>query len=243
MFAEAVPYKLGGGFTDPLSAIGLILARSGSVQTFLGSCFLFRNPDFALTAAHCVADQDVSQLFVHFPRPQGVTINVMSVLYAPRRGDLAALRVDGRFGQEQFWGHVSNYSLGEEVFAYGFPEDVFGPDARTPTPRLFRGNYQRYMLHRSHLGYEYNAGELSFPAPGGLSGGPVFRPGAQVMVTGMVTENLYSTTVLEAHESVEIDGARTATHYQRVITYGVALLLDSFEDWFQEIGCVQQPTP
>jgi hypothetical protein len=34
---------------------------------------------------------------------------------------------------------VSNYALGEDFMAYGYPEDVYGPDPQRATPRLFKG--------------------------------------------------------------------------------------------------------
>jgi hypothetical protein len=55
-----------------------------------------------------------------------------------------------------FWNFVSNYSVGEEFMAYGFP--VEGPDPvpepSMTVPRLFRGHYQRFLEHSSHLGYK-----------------------------------------------------------------------------------------
>ena len=67
-------------------------------------------------------------------------------------------------------------------------------------------------------------------------GDPSSGPGAHPMITGLVTENLYSTTVLEAAELVEKDGVKHSTHYQRVITFGVSLLLDSHEAWLRSLG-------
>ncbi len=118
--------------------------------------------------------------------------------------------------------------------AYGFPEDVFGPTQGVATPRLFRGYYQRFYYHKSHLGYSYNAGEMNIAAPGGLSGGPIFRPGAPPMVMGLVTENLSSTTVLEAMEEQLAPTQTRQIQYQRVIQYGVSLLLDSHEEWLSQ---------
>jgi hypothetical protein len=43
---------------------------------------------------------------------------------------------------------------------------------------------------------------MSIPAPAGLSGGPLFRPGAPPMVTALVTENLQSTTFLDQIETI-----------------------------------------
>jgi fucose permease len=76
---------------------------------------------------------------------------------------------------------------------------------------------------------------LSIPAPAGLSGGPLFRPGAPPIVTGLVTENLESTTFLDeqVEQAVGHDAAQV-TKYKRVISYGIALMLDRFGDWLDE---------
>src|SRR5436305_455579 len=68
-----------------------------------------------------------------------------------------------------FWGAVATHGLGEDFVAYGYPESIFGSDARQPTPRLFKGHYQRFLHYRSFMGYHYDAGELSIGVPAGLS--------------------------------------------------------------------------
>ena len=51
------------------------------------------------------------------------------------------------------------------------------------------------------------------------------------MLTGLVTENLESTTFLHSVEEVQEDGKILREHYQNVINYGVCLMLDSVRDW------------
>ncbi len=136
---------------------------------------------------------------------------------------------------EPFWGSVGNFSLGEEFHAFGYPENVLGQDARVPTARLFTGHYQRFFQYRSHAGYEYLAGEMSIPSPAGLSGGPLFRPGAPQMVTALAAENFDSSTTLDAHEEVSEERGTVRTQYQRIISYGLAVMLDPLRDWFDEL--------
>jgi len=142
-----------------------------------------------------------------------------------------------------FWDFVSNFELGEEFFAFGYPEDTFGPSRGGVTPRLFKGYYQRYMTYHSPVSNcSYNAGEMSIGAPPGISGGPVFRPGALPMVTGMVTENLEATTFLDEVEEVERAGTIVERRmHRKVINYGVALLLDSHGEWLADNGVVRPP--
>jgi hypothetical protein len=84
------------------------------------------------------------------------------------------------------------------------------------------------------MGYRYTALELDFACPAGLSGGPVFRPGAPQMVIGLATENFESTTYLDAVEETTHRGETRRTQYQRVLSYGVAVALESVEDWLDE---------
>jgi hypothetical protein len=219
---------------NQLNGIGMVMhpwANEGRGPYLLGTCFAFRSARHFVTAAHCVGDLRADRLVVVVPQVTG-PIRVTSVERHPS-ADVAILTLDEEpDGVEPFWSAVSNYGLGEDFLAFGFPESIFGPDARQPTPRLFKGSYQRFFDHESHMGYEYFAGELSIGCPAGLSGGPLFRPDAQVIVTGMATENMESTTVLESVEEVVQDGAKTEKRYRKVITYGVALMLDRVSDWF-----------
>ncbi len=134
-----------------------------------------------------------------------------------------------------FWGVVHTWSLGEDFMAYGYPADVLGPEPDQPTERLFRGHYQRFMRYESLLGYSYLAAEMSIPSPTGLSGGPLFRPGAHPMLVAMATENLDSTTYLETVEIEERPGQRTEKRYERVIQYGVALILSDVSEWLDTL--------
>jgi hypothetical protein len=110
------------------------------------------------------------------------------------------------------------------------------------TPRLFRGHYQRFLTYESPLGYTYAAGELSIAAPGGLSGGPVFREGAMVMLTGIVTENLDSYSVLDSVEKMT-GGETVRIEHHRIISYGMAVMLDQAADWLDEHIPPQEGTP
>ena len=61
----------------------------------------------------------------------------------------------------------------------GFPtEGPFdeAPAIPIPVPRLFLGYYQRFFKYPETSRNRYLAGEMSIPAPGGLSGSPLFRP-------------------------------------------------------------------
>jgi hypothetical protein len=95
------------------------------------------------------------------PRHNERYIHVREVVLDPE-ADVAVLRANA--GEppslEPFWNTVTNWSLGEDFFAYGYPEDRPGPGT-FPTARLFKGHFQRFMAHESHMGFRYFAGELS----------------------------------------------------------------------------------
>ena len=220
---------------NPLNAVGLVFQeREGTSNAFLGSCFAYHQQTHFLTAAHVVRDRPVEKIVVLSSR-EGVFCPLREVHIHPN-ADAAVLilKSAGREIVEPFWGCVGNYALGEEYFAYGFPEDYRGPKQGQPIARLFRGHFQRFMQYKSHMGYNYVAGELSTPCPGGLSGGPLFRPEAPMMITGLVTENIEAATFLDEEEVVLVDGSLVNEHYRRVINYGVAVMLDTIEDWINE---------
>jgi hypothetical protein len=221
--------------TNPIASVAALFHNREPVA-FLGTCFPFREPTCFLTAAHCIGALPASELVVGLPI--NFEMGPLPVLSAERhpKADIALLRIahapDGQVSP--FWNHASNYTYGEAFAAFGYPEDTFGPQPGVPVARLFRGHIQRVLHYASPLGYEYDSAELSIGSPAGLSGGPVFRPDAPVVVIGLVTENLQSTTYLEAIEEVQENGAVYRREYQSVINYGMAVLLDRVGDWLDE---------
>jgi hypothetical protein len=150
--------------------------------------------------------------------------------------DLAVLHVDtANDAVEPFAKITAGYALGLEFYAHGFPEDIFGTDARTPIARTFRGYFQRFLDYRSFLGYQYAAGELSIQCPAGLSGGCVFSSEHLGFVYGVATENLRSTTILHAVEELQSDGVRYRERYEEVISYGICVLLREYETWLRQV--------
>jgi len=126
----------------------------------------------------------------------------------------------------------------EPVMALGYPlddADNVGDEIREgalgPTARLLTGSVQRFFTFRSPREYRYVAGELSFGAPGGLSGGPVFPTHEQDRVIGVVAENRNSTTYLYS-EILEKEGAvmREEKHHE-VIRYGIFVSLEPLTSW------------
>ena len=227
---------------NPIAATAQLmkLGPGGGFSVFAGTCFGFRHPDYYVTAAHCVAGSEEVLVSQSASTDKANTLAIRLVqaseILQHDEADLAVLRVDPRVAgpiTEPFPGHlVSNYALGEDFMAYGYPEDVYGPNPQRPAPRLFKGHYQRFMGHRSQMGYSYPAAELSFGCPAGLSGGPLFRPGAHSVVVAVAAENIESTTGADFEE--EVTGEARIV-YRRVLTYGVAVLLEPLRDWLAEV--------
>jgi hypothetical protein len=165
---------------NAVGIVGTIVVSGGRPEVAsLGTCFSFRQQDSFLTARHCVVD-DVAQAGLIMPDAPG-PVPIASIEHHPH-ADLSLLRIDvASLGYKPywhpFWNFVGNWSMGEEFMAYGYPVDTLEDEEEPrPKPRLFRGYYQRFWLHRAGPRFRYLAGELSITAPAGLSGGPVFRP-------------------------------------------------------------------
>jgi hypothetical protein len=204
-----------------------------------GTCFAFRQPHIALTAAHCIPT-DAQEVWVQYPR-RGDRRKATNVI-RHSEADVAVIFTspdendDGTgYPEGAFWNCVGNWGMGEEFLAYGFPTEGPFQTGDAPTPRIFVGHYQRFLRFGISKYGRYLAGEMSIPAPAGLSGGPVFRRGAPQMLTGLVTSNLESYSVLHAIEEVEQSGQRFREESRRVIQYGLVAMLSDIESWLDEL--------
>jgi hypothetical protein len=227
---------------NPIACVGLLSYADpgdGGPISILGTCGAFRQPHLALTAAHVVRDVPMpTRIRIDYP---DFMRGVGHVLFHPD-ADVAIL-VSPPDSDDNFEGYpkgafanfVQPSGLGEDVSAYGFPVEGPGtdPGGQVPTPRLFRGHYQRFFNFDSPAGYSYTAGELSIPAPAGLSGGPVFRPEAPSLITGIVTTNSESYSTLDWQEETHGEMTRVEAHH-RVISYGLVAILSPLEEWLDQ---------
>ena len=213
---------------DTLRHIAPLAIRPADRWEFAGTAFCFRAPEYLITAAHCVAEMTPDR--VGYANPEGRIIQALSVEKHPS-ADVAVLRVstDGAF-LSPFWDFVGNYGLGEEFWTYGFPYEDLKSGLKQLLPRLFHGYFQR-IFDYSHGPWRYAAAEINTPAPLGLSGAPLFRPGAPQMLTGVVTANFSSELVEDYYEEVHDRSGKTVHRTARITTYGVAVLLSPIRDW------------
>jgi S1-C subfamily serine protease len=197
-----------------------------------GTGFCFRAPEFIVTAAHCIGNAVIGQIGI-FNFSDGEIIRAIDIL-KHNTADIAIIRLSSNESRLiPFWNFVSNYSLGEKFYTYGFPYEDQSTGRRVITPRLFTGIFQRFFDY-SHGPWNYHATELNIPAPMGLSGGPLFRPGAPQMLTGMVTANFESQVIVDYYEEQVTEREKHIYKTSKVVTYGVALLLDKLGEWLNE---------
>jgi S1-C subfamily serine protease len=224
---------------NPLDAVGIVLALVNDEWEPQGSCFLFRSDALALTAAHCVPDA-LESFAVHLPH-LGRNLPVAQIERHPT-ADIAMLFCVGEDALTEaggpataFLDGVGNWSMGESFYAYGYPTEGPTEDSTgVPVPRLFTGNFQRFMPYVSPRGYRFLAGEMSIPSPDGLSGGPLFRPAAPRMVLGVAAANLDSYAVIDSIVDVDDQGQGYREKSLRVIRYGLAVMLSGVADWLNE---------
>ena len=201
----------------------------------LGTTFAYRHGNLFLTAAHAVKGLDLGRLrILHGDAPTEVVRFVRSVSFHPE-ADIAALHlVPDSFSQfvRPSPGNLFKVEVGTDVVAFGYPEDAFSAAPGEPTrsvPRLFKGHVQRLMRHESIHGYTYDAAELNFPCPTGLSGGPVYPRDHPTLLGGLATSSLRSSTYVDA--IVKEGGSEASTEFYRVVEYGVCLLLNEVDNW------------
>lgn len=217
---------------NPLQSTGWLAAENAtSASRFVGTCFAFRRNTCLLTAAHCVRQAAPGSLVANLYNDDlHIGRRIREIIVHPS-ADLAILRIaETDSWPDKFAGDTSIYDWGMPVSAFGFPEDT-GRSGMEPTPRYFRGNIQRMFRHVSHQGFTYEAAELSFGAPGGLSGGPVTPNSDYAMTMGVVAENFSSTTYLS---TVTEERTGTTTYIEKLhdrINYAIVVRLDPLTEW------------
>jgi hypothetical protein len=131
-----------------------------------------------------------------------------------------------------FWG-LGSPLFGEDVWAFGFPTEISPQGGNDPQPRFFKGHIQTRYRYSDR--FNYDAVELSFPAPGGLSGGPVAILNPNDLLVGMVTTNHDSYTVTDSMDEIDESGKRTIIEGRKIVSYGLALALDGVDDWLDSV--------
>lgn len=221
---------------NPIENTGILIRLSDNA--FLGSCFVFRYPEIALTAAHCIGDEDLTNLGVVYPNSRaGERVFQVQGIDVHPTADAAVLKIIPPDEREITWAIYDAWddrAFGLDVFAFGYPQEwVAG--APQPMPRLFKGHVQRFFDHESYLGFSYLAVELSFACPAGLSGSAIVNPTLQGRLYGLVTENVRTSTEVESVLEVDERGDKYKESFHRIVSYGVALWLPSITNWLDAV--------
>lgn len=210
-----------------MGAVGGVFDMSGPTPRCIGTCSAFGSATTFVTAAHVVSGRARKQVAVsHFGHSRYQFSPVKNIAVEERL-DAALLDV---VVEEPRWIQPFTHAMGaawygSEVVSIGWPVDLLAPEADRETLRCFRGHVQRTFLYNPPGRGAYPAFELSFPAPPGLSGAPVFLVDEPRTLLGIVTANFSTYSLIDATEEVtESTGGVRRTEYRSVITYGVATI-------------------
>lgn len=228
-----------------IRAAGVFTREQDDKADWLGTAFAFRDGSHYLTASHCVPDGLPSGLTVSLPSGvagMGFVGHVRSFVRHPT-ADLAILTVEGdppgalEGAAEPFLSvGFAGREIAEEFLAFGYPmsrEPAPTFSEIGPTMRVFVGHYQRTFSHRES-GREFEAAELSIPAPEGLSGAPVFNRERPSEVQAVVVGNKEERTDFVREETISDDGHKQTLETYSRVSYGIAVLLDPLRDWLDE---------
>jgi hypothetical protein len=222
------------GFLSAVTGEATAIRDDRKVE-LLGSCAIFQQRHILLTAAHCIPDPELGvEIWASLPGNNDGAALVQEVVVHPT-SDLAVAFVspkdDDPMSLQVFSGISGELQEGGDFVAFGYPSEGVG----APKGRLFKGHFQRYIGHDDAAGRSYFAGELSIPAPGGLSGGPVspaYQPG---LLTAIVTTNVDSYAILDSISEVDDAGKQYREETRRVISYGIAAMLTSQGAWVDSV--------
>ena len=233
------------GPVTAIRAVGVFAREQDDKADWLGTAFAFRDGSHYLTASHCVPDGLPSGLTVSLPSGvagMGFVGHVRSFVRHPI-ADLAVLMVEGdppgsiEDAAEPFRTvGFAGQEMAEEFLAFGYPmsrEPAPTFPGIGPTMRVFVGHYQRTFLYREG-GYEFEAAELSIPAPEGLSGAPVFNRERRSEVQAVVSWNHEERTERVREETITAPGHKQTLAVDSIVSYGIAVLLDPLRDWLDE---------
>jgi len=232
---------------NAVAATGIV-TRASTGHVVLGTCTSYVRPDFALTAAHCVDNIPADDIHVFF-FSRGGQMKTVDSLTAHGNADLCALKLhpgpnDDLSGHPSnaFWNCVSP-GLGEDFMMFGYPVEGYpavGPFLAQESARLIKGHYQRFSQFGVPGGYQFLAGEMNTPALPGMSGGPLFRPQAHPILTGIVAGTVEKTVTAYSHTEVKNGIETYSEKVDRITAYGIALILEPLKSWLdQEIALIR----
>jgi hypothetical protein len=229
------------GFEPPPENATSLLFGVGSEgeDIFLGSCFAYSSSRIFLTATHCIQGRTSSALRVCGIN-EGTEDKLIQRVITHPTADLAVLITDPSESGFDPFREILEVEPGDEVHAYGFHEDTTDHGIE-PLDRHFHGVVQRLFIWDIQRPYSYDAIELSFGAPPGLSGGPLYKSfvlpetGTHCFLVGMVTGNREASIHLETITEVQNGNKHYVERIHSVTNYGIALNLTAYTKWLTKI--------
>jgi hypothetical protein len=156
----------------PMVATGQVFrASADGPPEYTGSCAAYVRRNVVITAGHCVRAPD-AQYWVALPAaPDGAWAAQHVIRH--ETSDIAVLigptsAAENKGAVRWFYSGLDQTLVdGGDFIGYGYPAEL-----NSAVPRFFKGHFQRHFGYSDPSGRNYFAGEMSIPAPVGLSGGP-----------------------------------------------------------------------
>jgi hypothetical protein len=202
----------------------------GGTPEYTGTGSVYMKPNIVVTAGHCVPQIEGARYAVKMPTNDYAWIAERAVWH--EESDIAVLvgRPDVDGPPRVYSGVDETLTEAGDFVAFGFPAEE-----NAAVARHFKGHFQRYFGYPGPSGQKYFAGEMSIPAPAGLSGGPVSYPHSRDKLAAVVTTNHDSYFVVDSFEETEHDGTRSRGEIRRVVSYGIAAMLSGKASWLSAI--------
>jgi hypothetical protein len=197
-----------------------------------------------VTAAHCVVEGTEVRVVPAAAGAEGErTYEEVANVVRHDSSDLAVLLLEpsppSEFDYAAYKGVPPELIDGGDFLGVGFPVEGVG----SPVARMFKGHFMRYFGYEVPSGaYNYLAGEMSNPAPPGLSGGALAVTRYMEQIAAVVTTNVESEVVLDRTEEIERDGSTYRDSIVRHVSYGIAAMLTrQVEEWLDEVAVRPRP--
>jgi hypothetical protein len=194
---------------------------------FLGTAFFITNNGIALTAAHCVpspVDLGSRKLYAGIWYEGGIQLFYIAAATVFDNIDVAILKVK-----------VPTV----KYFPILFEDMILGSDVWTvgiPAHEIREGDKRIVRLLKGNVTFLSRFAELSFPAPKGMSGSPVFIEGK---VVGILTGNLRSEQLEDQFEEIiQVSDDKEIIRYGRtssVVNYALAQEIKPLKDLRHEV--------
>jgi hypothetical protein len=221
---------------NPMANTGFVGSRRAPIA--LGTCFFYRWPSYVITAAHCVNQSSPADLFIEIPSIAFGKRFQVSAIHLHPIADAAILKVESITEADITWTWNQAWQeegLGIPVMSYGYPLDFVCDGSEVPTTRLFIGYIQRFFQHKSRLGFAYEAAEVSYRAPRGLSGSAVFNTQLHGRLYGIITENIQIGTEISSIVNIEENGKEYREQIRDTKNFGVSLWLPAITNWIDSV--------